>query len=238
MCEDPMQIGNLSRTRTSHEQRDSAVQQAMRVLLVIGFMTGGSLVLWHSGGGVSATDGIVTAAPPQILAGSIQTVRSPARPERVRVADADPAAPIPALSAPPHAAYVPASGPDESAGVPAPASPAPPASEQASAAMQQTEAAVERSVRPVYSPLADTNMTGAVTKQASLAEPVSTTGLPAALIDLNKATVEQLNSLKGAGSLGRAIVRGRPYRSADDLVKKQVVRRTVYERIKDQVTVQ
>jgi DNA uptake protein ComE-like DNA-binding protein len=47
-----------------------------------------------------------------------------------------------------------------------------------------------------------------------------------------------LNSLKGAGSLGRAIVRGRPYRSADDLVKKQVVRRTVYERIKDQVTVQ
>src|SRR5215218_3608003 len=112
MCEDPMQIGNLSRTRTSHEQRDSAVQQAMRVLLVIGFMTSGSLVLWHSGGGVSATDGIVTAAPPQILAGSIQTVRSPARPERVRVADADLAAAIPALSAPPQAAYVPASGPD------------------------------------------------------------------------------------------------------------------------------
>ena len=47
-----------------------------------------------------------------------------------------------------------------------------------------------------------------------------------------------LNALKGAGALGRAIIRGRPYKSADDLVKKKIVRRTVYERIKDQVTVQ
>ncbi|MBM6578960.1 helix-hairpin-helix domain-containing protein [Microvirga sp. BT689] len=231
-----MQIGNLSRTRTPHEQRDSAVQQAMRVLLVIGFMAGGSMVLWHSGGAGSPTGGIVTAAPPQILTGSVQTVQLPAR--RVRVADADPAAPIRALSAPSNAAYVPASGPDETAGVPTVLSPASPAIEQASAALQQAEAALARSARPVSPPPADMNMTGAVTKQASLAEPVSTTRLSAALVDLNRASVEQLNSLKGAGSLGRAIIRGRPYKSADDLVKKMVVRRTVYERIKDQVTVQ
>ena len=50
--------------------------------------------------------------------------------------------------------------------------------------------------------------------------------------------MEELNRLKGAGSLGRAIVRGRPYRSVDDLVNKRVLRRTAFERIKDQVTVQ
>ena len=216
-----MQIGNLSRTQTPHEQRDSAVRQAMRVLLVIGFMAGGSLVLWRSGGGDSPTDGIITAAPPQILAGSMQTVELPVLPERVQVANADPMAPIPTLSAPADVAYLPASGPDEKSN---------PALPQIAAALAQTD-------QPVAPP-DDMNTTGAVTQQASLAEPASTASLPTALVDLNKASIEQLNALKGAGALGRAIIRGRPYKSADDLVKKKVVRRTVYERIKDQVTVQ
>jgi DNA uptake protein ComE-like DNA-binding protein len=83
------------------------------------------------------------------------------------------------------------------------------------------------------------NMTGTVTQQASLEGSYVPAGDPApTLVDLNKASVEQLNNLKGAGSLGRAIVRGRPYKSVEDLVKKRVVRRTAFERIKDQVTVQ
>ena len=233
-----MHIGNLSRTRTPHEQRDSAVRQAMRVLLVTGFMTGGSLVLWHSGGGSPSADGIVTIAPPQILVSSIQAAKPPARPERVQVADADPTVPIPVMRAPPDAAYLPASGPSETAAVVRAASPVSPVSEQTPAAPQQPKAFIERSVRPVSPPPADMNMTGAVTKQASLAEPASTSNLSAALVDLNKASVDQLNALKGAGFLGRAIVRGRPYQSAEELVKKRVVRRPVYDRIKDQVTVQ
>jgi DNA uptake protein ComE-like DNA-binding protein len=56
-------------------------------------------------------------------------------------------------------------------------------------------------------------------------------------VDLNKASVDQLNSLRGGGRIGRAIVQGRPYRSAEDLLRKKVVNRTVYERIKNQVTV-
>jgi hypothetical protein len=32
-------------------------------------------------------------------------------------------------------------------------------------------------------------------------------------------------------------MRGRPYASAEDLVTKRILRRSVYERIKDQVTV-
>ena len=83
------------------------------------------------------------------------------------------------------------------------------------------------------------NLTGTVTQQAGLAQPPVPSPAPtSALVDLNKGSLEQLNTLRGAGSLGRAIMRGRPYKSVEDLVKKRVVRRTSYERIKDQVTVQ
>ena len=40
------------------------------------------------------------------------------------------------------------------------------------------------------------------------------------------------------GALGRAIIRHRPYRSVDDLMKKKVLRRSVFEKIKNQVKVQ
>jgi DNA uptake protein ComE-like DNA-binding protein len=55
-----------------------------------------------------------------------------------------------------------------------------------------------------------------------------------ALVDLNSASVEELNRL-GAGRVGRAIVRGRPYSSTEDLVRKRVLNRTAFGRIKDQV---
>ena len=57
------------------------------------------------------------------------------------------------------------------------------------------------------------------------------------LVDLNTASVEQLNSLRGGGRIGRAIIRGRPYASAEDLIKKRVLTRAAYDAIKDQVTV-
>lgn len=57
------------------------------------------------------------------------------------------------------------------------------------------------------------------------------------LIDLNTASLEELNSLEGAGRIGRAIIRGRPYASVEELATKKVIRRSVLERIKDQVTV-
>jgi DNA uptake protein ComE-like DNA-binding protein len=56
-------------------------------------------------------------------------------------------------------------------------------------------------------------------------------------VDLNKATLDQLNDLRGAGRIGRAIIRGRPYASSEDLVEKRVLRRSTYERVKDQITV-
>lgn len=58
------------------------------------------------------------------------------------------------------------------------------------------------------------------------------------LVDLNNGSFEQLNSLRGAGPIGRAIIRGRPYASVEELVTKRVLRRSVYEQVKDQVTVE
>jgi hypothetical protein len=80
----------------------------------------------------------------------------------------------------------------------------------------------------------ETEVTGAVNKQANLADDPAP---PSGLIDLNKGSFEALNTLKGGGPIGRAIIRGRPYASAEDLVKKKVLRRPVYNRIKDQITV-
>jgi DNA uptake protein ComE-like DNA-binding protein len=58
------------------------------------------------------------------------------------------------------------------------------------------------------------------------------------LVDINTATLEELNGLEGAGRIGRAIIRRRPYASPEDLLKKRVLNRTTFNRIKDQITAQ
>lgn len=58
-----------------------------------------------------------------------------------------------------------------------------------------------------------------------------------AVVDLNTASVAELNRLKGGGMIGRSIVQKRPYASVDQLLSKRVLNRATYERIKDQVTV-
>jgi hypothetical protein len=219
-----MQIGNLSRTSHSDELHDSAAHQALRILLVAGFMAGGSLALWLSGGTSAPAGGMVTAAPPQILAGEPQLVELPHRDERVQVADADPTPLMKASGLPAEASYLPASGPQE-AMLASTANPRPLPVAQITGA------------RETIAP-ADIDMTGTVAKQASLAEPAGLPSPAADLVDLNRASFEQLNSLKGAGALGRAIIKGRPYKSVDDLMRKKVLRRPVYEKIKNQVTVQ
>jgi DNA uptake protein ComE-like DNA-binding protein len=58
------------------------------------------------------------------------------------------------------------------------------------------------------------------------------------LVDINTATLEKLNGLEGAGRIGRAIIRRRPYATPEDLLKKRVLNRTTFSRIKDQITAQ
>ena len=55
------------------------------------------------------------------------------------------------------------------------------------------------------------------------------------LINLNTASAEELNKLRGGGMIGRAIIRGRPYTSVEDLLAKRVLSRAAYQRISDQV---
>ena len=54
-------------------------------------------------------------------------------------------------------------------------------------------------------------------------------------VNINSASAEALNHLQGGGRIGQTIVEHRPYRSVDELVKKRVLRRAVYDQIKNQI---
>jgi len=55
-------------------------------------------------------------------------------------------------------------------------------------------------------------------------------------IDINRATAEELMTLKGIGEArAKAIIRGRPYARKDDLVRKKVVPLSIYDEIKDKI---
>ena len=55
-------------------------------------------------------------------------------------------------------------------------------------------------------------------------------------MDINTASEKELATLKGIGDVrAKAIVKGRPYKGKDDLVKKKIVPQNVYDDIKDQI---
>ncbi len=57
-------------------------------------------------------------------------------------------------------------------------------------------------------------------------------------LDINSASTEAMDHLSGAGRIGVAIARNRPYRSVADLLNKRVVRKSVYEKIRLQLAAQ
>ena len=55
-------------------------------------------------------------------------------------------------------------------------------------------------------------------------------------MDINSASEKELATLKGIGDArAKAIVKHRPYKGKDDLVKKKIVPQNVYDDIKDQI---
>ena len=58
----------------------------------------------------------------------------------------------------------------------------------------------------------------------------------AELLDINSATVDQLEGLPGVGKAYSAkIVAGRPYKGKDELVSKSIVPQKTYDGIKDKI---
>lgn len=55
-------------------------------------------------------------------------------------------------------------------------------------------------------------------------------------MDINSASEKELATLKGIGDArAAAIVKGRPYKGKDDLVKKKIIPQKVYDEIKDEI---
>lgn len=94
---------------------------------------------------------------------------------------------------------------------------------------------------PAAAPDAPTASGAAATPMApQQVESASGSGQPPAPpgqgVDLNTASVEELNAL-GAGMIGRRIIAFRPYGSPEDLVTRRVLKKADYEAIKAAVAV-
>ena len=56
------------------------------------------------------------------------------------------------------------------------------------------------------------------------------------MLDINSASVEQLQTLPGIGeAYSKKIVENRPYRGKDELVQKKVIPQATYDKIKEQI---
>ena len=74
------------------------------------------------------------------------------------------------------------------------------------------------------------------TKKAAAPAPAPAAAPKGDLMDSNSASEAELASLKGIGDVrSKAIVKGRPYKGKDDLVKRKIIPQNVYDDIKEQI---
>ena len=68
------------------------------------------------------------------------------------------------------------------------------------------------------------------------ATPATAAAPKAALIDINSATKDELDALPGIGSArADAIIKGRPYKGKDELLRKKIIPSNAYNGIKDKI---
>jgi DNA uptake protein ComE-like DNA-binding protein len=108
--------------------------------------------------------------------------------------------------------------------------------EQAGAEQQaapRSPSTVPASPQPSVQPITTELLTRDVPDTRRMASTTAEASDPK-LVDINTASVDELNSL--GGRFGRAIVAGRPYTTIDELVSKRVLTRSTFSQIKDQIT--
>ena len=89
---------------------------------------------------------------------------------------------------------------------------------------------------PQTAPAAKPAATQPAAKPAPAAAPAATPAAKVELLDINSATPEQLDALKGIGEKrSAAIIKGRPYKGKDELYQKGIIPKNVYDAIKDQI---
>ncbi|MFC4175417.1 helix-hairpin-helix domain-containing protein [Microvirga sp. GCM10011540] len=208
-----MRIGDLSRAQAPSGRKGDLSLWALFLLLVTSVLLAGWLAVPPPGPEGKAPERVAAATPPRVVETVSVSAPQPAAPVRVAAVTTDGAYGGPVPTAPTAVETEPADVPEITGSNPV----APPEPPVAAAPPQPAQPA------PVL----------ASAMPAAIPEPEPADGLK----DLNAASLEELNSLRGGGRIGKAIVRGRPYASVEDLVKKRVLNRSVYARIKDQVTV-
>lgn len=67
-------------------------------------------------------------------------------------------------------------------------------------------------------------------------EPKAASAAAMAPVDINRASLDDLKTLKGIGEVrAAAIVKGRPYARKDELVRKGIIPQGVYDEIREQI---
>ena len=106
-------------------------------------------------------------------------------------------------------------------------------------ALAQGTAAQPATPKPAAPPPAAAKAPAAAAAPAAATAPAAPAAprAPAAdKLDINTASVEQLEALKGVGPVrAKAIVKGRPYKGKDDLVRRKIVPQSVYDGISEQI---
>jgi competence protein ComEA len=92
----------------------------------------------------------------------------------------------------------------------------------------------------VYIPSANEQSTSLSAKSSGGYQTISSnfSGQGSGLVNINSGSASDLDSLPGIGPVyAQSIIEHRPYSTTDDLVSKGAIKQTLYEKIKDMVTV-